>query len=83
MTSSATKSQVIVSVGPCECHEVETVHAYHRNFPEVKAEGESESQALERLVTQFVLALEHVPGGHGRTAMEDALEDVQKHQASL
>ena len=78
MTSSASTSQVIVSVGPSACHDVDTVHAYHRNFPEVKSEGESENQALERLGTQFILALEHVPGGHGRLAMEDALRDVQE-----
>jgi len=69
-------TRVILNVGPCECHAVRTTHAHHRDFPELHAEGETESDAVSNLKNLLVRSLDSATSGFRREAIEHAIADV-------
>jgi hypothetical protein len=74
---STDDSPVIVKVGPWEGHAVETTRVHHRHFPEVHAEGESAAAAGTHLTNLLARALDGLPSGDRREAVERAIAEVK------
>ena len=75
MTSNP--GQVIVMT---ESHGLASVHslsAHHRDFPEVRAEGESPTDAALRLAELLSLTLDNAPSNWRREIVQQAIEDVR------
>ncbi len=75
MTSNP--SQVIVMP---EAHGRACVHclsAHHRDFPEVRAEGESPTDAALRLAELLSLSLDNAPSDWRREIVQQAIEYVR------
>jgi hypothetical protein len=70
-------SHVIVEVGLCECHAVTTTRVHHHDFPELHAEGTSPAEAGGHLKNLFLRAVEGAEFGDCRSALLEALHDVQ------
>jgi len=71
------RDRVIVIVGPCECHSVETTQVHHRDFPEIHSEGEDRAAAGANLANQLARTLDSAPSGYRRQALERAMADVR------
>ena len=52
------RNRVVVASGVCDCHTIHSTHAHHRDFPEIKAEGESPADAAARLINQLASVLD-------------------------
>src|SRR4051812_46136273 len=61
--AKANPEQVIVSIEECACHTVHIPCAHHRNFPEIRAEGETPEVAAVTLSERLTNALEGTEGG--------------------
>lgn len=75
-------SQLVVTA---EEHESPSVHAsyvHHREFPEIRGEGESPRIAATRLAEHLVLSLEHAPSAWRRECILRAIEDVRAYIAT-
>jgi hypothetical protein len=72
MPMDADPSRVIVTTGAT----AHTAQVHHRDFPEVRAEGESPAVAATHLANQLVRALDSAPPWR-REALERALAEVQ------
>ncbi|WP_435010915.1 BON domain-containing protein [Tundrisphaera lichenicola] len=57
-------------------------HAYHRDFPDIRGEGETGCQSLGQLVNQLVRAREHARECWQRDEIDDAIEAVMSYQPS-
>lgn len=53
------------------------VHAHHRDFPEVRGEGCSKEEAVDRLVDSLSRALDSAPSNWRRGLLEHAIEDAR------
>jgi hypothetical protein len=71
------QARVIVTVGPCECHSVQTTQVHHRDFPEIHSEGEDRAAAGTNLANQLARTLDSAPSGYRRQALERAIADVR------
>lgn len=72
--------QVIVTMEPCVGRSLETPHARHRLFPEIRAEGETHEDAVKNLLTKMVCALEAKgPDDWHHIELERAIEDVRAY----
>ena len=65
-------NQVIVTTGAT----AHTAEVHHRDFPEVRAEGETPEVAATHLANQMVKALDSAPPWR-RQAIEQAIADIQ------
>ena len=68
----ADPSPVIVTTGAT----AHTAQVHHRDFPEVRAEGQSPAVAATHLANQLVRALDSAPPWR-RGALEQALAEIQ------
>jgi len=72
---SDTEARVIVSTGATPGQAT----AYHRDFPEIRAEGESPKAAAEQLVNHLTRALDSALIEWRRESLQNALNDVQEY----
>jgi hypothetical protein len=70
-------SQVIVGTEDYPFHSVHGVSVHHRDFPEVRAEGESPECAARRLAEMLARTLDSVPSDWRRDILIRAIEDVR------
>jgi len=69
--------QVIFSTGECVWHTSNSISAHHRDFPEIRGEGEMPRGAAEQLTERLTTALDGAGFGWHRTYIENAIEDVK------
>ena len=70
-------SQVIVTAEDYLFHSVHALFVYHRDFPEVRAEGGSPEDAALRLAGLLSRTLDSVPSDWRRLTLERAIDDVR------
>jgi hypothetical protein len=58
-------------------------HVHHRDFPEIRGEGETTAQCVIRLAQQLERAREHAREAWQREAIESAIHDVSACHSSL
>ena len=75
MTSNP--SQVIVSTEDHLCASVHSLAVHHRDFPEVRGEGQSTEDAASRLAELLLLSLDNAPSAWRRETIQQAIEDVR------
>ena len=68
--------QVIVGTEDC-CHSVQSLCAHHRDFPEIRGEGETHLEAAEKLAERLTFALDGAGSDWHRAHIESAIEDVK------
>jgi hypothetical protein len=74
---SSRPDQVIVTPAG---HSILASHAaevHHRDFPEVRGEGDSPEDAAARLADQLARTLDSAPSAWRREWLEQAIEDVR------
>lgn len=71
------RNRVVVIDGDCDCETIHSTHAYHLDFPEIHAEGESPAHAVARLINQLAIALDTASDRWHREAVEQAIADVK------
>lgn len=69
------QSSVIVSTGGM----AQTAQVHHRDFPEIRAEGESPEHAASQLVNHLTRALDSALTVWRRDQIEKAIADVQSY----
>jgi hypothetical protein len=69
--------QVIVSAEDYTYASVHSSCARHRNFPEVRAQGNSPKDAAARLAVILARNLDDAPSDWRREIVQEALEDVR------
>ncbi len=69
--------QVIVNTEDYAAPFLHLLCVHHRDFPELRAEGESPRLAAAHLADRLTLTLDNVPSGWRREIVERALEDVR------
>jgi hypothetical protein len=69
----ADKGRVIVSTGAT----AGATQLHHRDFPEIRAQGEGPADAATQLVNQLTRALDTALTKWRRDAIEQAIEDVR------
>jgi hypothetical protein len=75
---SADENPIIVTIGVCrQCNSVHTTRVYHRDYPEVWAEGESPALAAAGLVARLSRALDSAPDRWRSEPVQTAIADVQ------
>ena len=70
-------SQVIVMTEDHLFHSVHSLSAHHRDFPEVRGEGNSPEEAAERLAELLLNSLDSAPSDWRRAELERAIGDVR------
>ncbi len=75
MTSDPNRVIVTTEDYPCRLDHALSVH--HRDFPEVRAEGDSPENAATRLAELLSRALDSVPSDCRRVILQDAISDVR------
>ena len=73
----AAESVVVTTVQGTE-HRVVVQVAYHRSFPEIRVEADSQEAALERLTERLARDLDFVSDEFHRGAIRRALADVDR-----
>lgn len=74
----------MIVVGEAFTDEGVPIHyIHHREFPEVRGEGESLDQGIHRLVHHLSLALEHARSPWQRESIENAIRDVRDFHSNL
>lgn len=80
---STDSTTVIVNFGRLEaCPSVHAVCAYHRDFPEIRGEGETSEQAIGELLHHLTAALDSVGSERHRRLVQRAIVDVQNALAN-
>lgn len=69
--------QVVVTPSGHSALEIHGSEAYHRDFPEVRGEGESPADAAARLADLLARSLDSAPSDWRRERIEQAIEDVR------
>ena len=70
--------QVIVTMEPCVGWSLNTPHAHHSHFPEIRAEGQTPLEAARNLVSKMTCALDSKgPDDWHRVDLEHAIGDVR------
>jgi hypothetical protein len=72
------ETRVIVTTGSAG-HAYQT-QVHHRDFPEIRAEGESPSAAAAQLVNHLTRALDSALTAWRREQIQQAIADVQEFQ---
>jgi len=67
------ESRVIVTEGPT----AGSTRVYHRDFPEIRGDGQSTQEAASRLATKLKLALDTALTDWRRETMNHAIADVE------
>jgi hypothetical protein len=75
MATEQTQTKVIITTGATG--HASQVHAHHRDFPEIRAEGESPTVAATQLVNHLTRALDSALTPWRRDAIQQALDDVK------
>ena len=70
-------SQVISTTGDYAFRSLRAVSVYHRNFPEVRGEGNTPEDAAARLAALLSRTLDNVSSDWRRDILERAIEDVR------
>ena len=71
-------SRVVVIEGVCDtCHTIHSTHAYHRDYPEIQAEGDSAADVAARLVNKLAAVLDSAVDHRHREAAERAIVNVK------
>lgn len=73
----ANANHVIFTRNECECPLAHTSYAHHRNYPEIRTEGESPRVAAAQLANWLARALDGAPIGWRRSDLELALADAR------
>jgi hypothetical protein len=68
--------QVIITVEAGACPSLFTACAHHRDFPEVKAEGESPRAAATHLAEELAKELDCTPDSWHQGSLQQALTDL-------
>ena len=71
------QSRVIVTTGAT----AQAVQIHHRDFPEIRAEGESPSSAANNLVNHLTRALDSALTKWRRDAIQQAIDEVKAFAA--
>jgi hypothetical protein len=79
MTTATHEARLIVSVSQCECRAVMTARIHHRDYPEMEADGATDTEAAANLANLLIRALDSVPYGFHRATLEQALADLQDY----
>jgi len=69
--------QVVVSPAEYSALAFHGAEAYHRDFPEVRGEGDSPEDAAARLAGLLARTLDSAPSHWRREHLERAIEDVR------
>lgn len=69
----ADSSRVVATASPS----VTGVQVHHRDFPEIRAQGESPSDAAQQLVNQLTRALDSALTNWRRDTIQQAIADVE------
>jgi quercetin dioxygenase-like cupin family protein len=69
--------KVVLTDALCACHAVHTLHAHHRNFPDVHVEGQTPGDAAVQLADRLLRVLDTVNTTAQREQVEQALADVR------
>ncbi len=75
---SADKSRILVTIGGATAGG-SSVH--HRDFPEIRAEGASPSDAAQQLINQLSRALDSALTIWRRETIQNAIDDVEAFAA--
>jgi len=70
-------NQVIVTTENDPRYSVRSLSVHHRDFPELRGNGESPEDAAVRLAELLTMALDSAPSAWRRGIIEHAIEDVQ------
>jgi hypothetical protein len=73
----ANANHVIFTRNDCECPLAHTSYDHHRNYPEIRTEGESPWVAAAQMVNWLARALDGAPIGWRRSDLELALADAR------
>jgi hypothetical protein len=73
MPTSTDVSRVVVTTGAT----AQATRVYHRDFPEIRADGETPTVAAAHLANQLARALDSALTDWRREAVERAIADVQ------
>lgn len=71
--SDTDSGPVIVSVGAT----AGTIRVHHRDFPEIRSEGENASMAASHLVNQLVKTMDTALTNWRRETIQHAIDDVR------
>ena len=67
------ESRVVVTIGAT----AHTTQVHHRDFPEIRSEGESPTIAATHLVNQLVRTMDSALTNWRREAIQQAIDDVK------
>ena len=67
------QSRVVVVTGAT----ASTTRVYHRDFPEIRSDGETPRAAAEHLTNQLTRALDSALTDYRRQSLNDAITDVK------
>ena len=73
MSTEPSQSRVIVMSGPT----ANTNQVYHRDFPEVRADGKDPMDAANHLVNALCRAMDSALTNWRRQSMDNAIKDVE------
>lgn len=74
---------IVVQDSPCAVCAIPTKRVFHRDFPELWAEGGSAVEGAERLAWQLAQALDGAPGHWHRFSLQKAVSDVVEFLTNL
>jgi len=69
--------KTIVVEGLCDACGVHAFQIYHRDFPEMRIEGNSAEQAADQLVIRLTASLDNVSDSSHREAVQIAIGDAR------
>jgi hypothetical protein len=67
-----------VIVAPCSTGHTNQMQAHHRDFPEIRAEGDTAAAAAAQLVNHLTRALDSALTVWRRETIQQAIADVQE-----
>lgn len=77
-------TSMIVKISKLEvCPSVFALFAHHRDFPEIRSEGETAEQAIGELLHHLTAALDSVGSERHRELVQRAIVDVRNALANL
>lgn len=78
---NTTTSNVIVDRQACTFGPVHAVEVHHRDFPELRSEGQTAAEAVSWLRQRMLQELESSPSHWRKSAMEKAIGELEEFLA--